>query len=153
MVHGYYCDFARTVFLGDPTPEQRAIYRTAYRSIWAAIEGMRPGVKGAQLHAAAEEIIQADGFGDDAIPLVGHGVGTTAQEPPYIVLQEYEEAKGVSVEARDVVLQPNMVLALSNGVFVAGVGGCRFEETVLVTESGYRVLSRTPYPRRDEMLG
>jgi Xaa-Pro aminopeptidase len=152
MMRGYYCDFARTVFLGDPTPKQRAIYQTAYRSIWAAIDNMRPGVHGAELHALAKEVIDNDGFSDDAIPLVAHGVGTTAQEPPYIVLQEYKEAKGASMEAKDVILEPNMILALSNGVFVPGVGGCRFEETVLVNDTGYRVLSRTPYPRRKEMF-
>jgi Xaa-Pro aminopeptidase len=152
MLRGYYCDFGRTVFLGDPTLEQRAIYKTAYRSLWAAIKKMAPGVRGAELHTAAKDIIEADGFSEDAIPLVGHGVGTTAQEPPYIVIQEYEEAIGASAEARDVILQPNMILALSNGVFVPAVGGCRFEETVLVTDTGYRVLSRTPYPRRDEMM-
>lgn len=150
MISGYYCDFARTLFLGDPTPEQVRIYRTAYQSLQAAIERMRPGTTGQELNAASQEVMDQAGYADHATPLVGHGVGVTAQEPPYVVLQEYSDIG--SAEARDVVLRAGMILALSSGVFVPGVGGCRFEETVLVTDDGPRVLSRAPYPDAARML-
>lgn len=54
--------------------------------------------------------------------------------------------------AEDVVLKPNMVLALSTGIFVPDVDGCRFEEDVLVTDQGYPVLGRAPYPGAERFL-
>jgi len=151
MLKGYYCDFARTIFIGDPTPQQVEIYRTAYTALWDAIKAVRPGVQGHELDQICREAHARGGFAEHGAGLVGHGTGCSAQEPPYIVAQEFEGLKDVP-DAEDVVLKPNMVLALSTGVFVPDVGGCRFEEDVLVTNQGYRVLGRAPYPGAERFL-
>jgi Xaa-Pro aminopeptidase len=38
-------------------------------------------------------------------------------------------------------LQPGMVFAIEPGIYVAGVAGVRFGDTVLVTESGYEAFT------------
>lgn len=43
-----------------------------------------------------------------------------------------------------------MVFTVEPGIYVDGVGGARFGDTVLVTESGYEVL--TPYDLGKEIL-
>ena len=42
------------------------------------------------------------------------------------------------------VLEPGMVFTVEPGVFLPGVGGASFSDTVVVTEGGYETLTRYP---------
>ena len=41
-------------------------------------------------------------------------------------------------------LQPGVVLTVEPGIFVPGVGGASFSDTVVVTENGHETLTRYP---------
>ena len=64
--------------------------------------------------------------------LVGHNTGCENHEDPVL--------DGASAT----VLEPGMLETLEPGIYVPGVGGCRIEKTVLVTETGCEPLSSAP---------
>ena len=69
----------------------------------------------------------------DQLPfLVGHNTGCENHEDPVL-----------DGESR-LVLEPGMLETLEPGIYVPGVGGCRIEKTVLVTETGCEPLSSAP---------
>jgi Xaa-Pro aminopeptidase len=45
-------------------------------------------------------------------------------------------------------LQPGMIFSMEPGIFIPGVpggGGVRLEDTILITEDGNEVFTKTPY--------
>ena len=41
-------------------------------------------------------------------------------------------------------IRPNMVFSIEPGIYLSGIGGFRFSDTVLVTETGNVALTRAP---------
>jgi Xaa-Pro dipeptidase len=92
------------------------------------------------VHAAARD----HGLGDHFISLfIGHGVGIGANEPPYI---------GESLPGDEtVVLEEGMTFAVEPLIWIPGVaggGGVRLEDTIVVGPERGRALSRTAFDRR-----
>jgi Xaa-Pro aminopeptidase len=74
---------------------------------------------------------------------IGHGIGITPNEPPYIG----EPQKG----SREVVLEAGMVFAVEPLIWVPDVrggGGVRLEDTIVVTDGEPEVLNRCGFDER-----
>lgn len=143
--NGYFADVGRTVICGRPSAEQKRIYQAVYVSLQAGIAQMRPGVRCSEVATAFKAEAAKYGLEEHFINLfIGHGTGAAPAEPPFVG----ETMPG----ARDLVLQPGMVLAIEPLIWVKGVrggGGIRIEDMVLIREDGPVILSRSPY---DELL-
>ena len=74
------------------------------------------------------------GLGDAFGHGTGHGLGLEVHEEPRIAR--------ASPRLQDAVVEPGMVFTIEPGAYVAGVGGVRIEDDVLVTEHGCEVLTR-----------
>lgn len=136
LYEGYYSDFARTVLVGNrvQNEEQRAVYRTVVDSVQKTIAEVRPGTKCSRLEEVARGVIREAGYGDyEYTHFLGHGIGASVWEFPMITPDS------------DAELQAGMVINVEPGIFKPGVGGFRIEETLLVTEDGHRILTRTGY--------
>ncbi len=131
VVSGGYCsDETMTFFTGSPPPEIRDMYQVVRDAHDAAIEAVRPGCQAREIDALARDLITKAGYGDYFTHSTGHGVGLEVHEGP-------------TISARDTTrLAPGMVFTVEPGIYVAGKGGVRIEDMVLVTKAGCRVLTK-----------
>jgi len=128
---GYASDITRTVHVGDPTDEEREVFEVVQRAQQAGFDAVRPGVACEEVDRAARKVIAQDGYGEYFIHRVGHGIGLTAHEPPYMV------------EGEKRLIEPGMCFSIEPGIYLPGRFGVRIEDIVVVTEDGGRRLNNT----------
>jgi Xaa-Pro dipeptidase len=132
-VNGYWSDLTRTMPVGSPKHEAAKILSIIEDAQQAAIEGIRPGASAGEVDAIARNKIADEGLSDFFTHHTGHHVGFRYHDPGFLI------APGV-----DAKLEPGMVITIEPGAYVPERGaGARIEDNVLVTESGYEVLSRS----------
>ncbi|MFB1080428.1 M24 family metallopeptidase [Jeotgalibacillus sp. JSM ZJ347] len=132
VYQGYCSDITRTVAFGDISDKQRDIYETVLKAEMTALEMVKPGVKASKLDLAARKVIEDAGYGDYFPHRLGHGLGLNVHEYPSITAES------------DIVLQEGMTFTIEPGIYVPGVAGVRIEDDVLVTEDGYKTLTKFP---------
>jgi Xaa-Pro dipeptidase len=144
MWNGYYSDMGRTVVCGRPNQRQREVFTAVFNALRAATEAMRPGNTNDDVAAAVRAEGDRLGLGDAFLSLfIGHGVGMGANEPPYV---------GESLPGAETVeLEPGMTMAIEPLIWVpdiAGGGGVRLEDTIVVGDGGGTALTRTAFDER-----
>lgn len=130
---GYCSDITRTFAVGEPSPEARAVYEAVLAANAAGRAASRPGASGAAIDAAARSVIEEAGYGEFFPHRTGHGLGLEIHEPPYIVA------------GNDAPLPLGATFTVEPGVYIAGVGGVRIEDDVVLTAEGAESL--TSFPR------
>jgi Xaa-Pro aminopeptidase len=128
---GYYSDIARTAIFGVPSKKQNEYYSAILQGEEAAINDVRAGVPANQVFATAVEATRKGGIPHYRRHHVGHGIGLDLYDAPIL-----NEATATPLEA-------GMVLEVETPYYEVGFGGLQVEDTILVTESGYRRLTST----------
>jgi Xaa-Pro aminopeptidase len=136
VLDGYCSDLTRTVSVGNPSPEARRLHAAVGEAQAAAIGAVKPGVTTADVDGAARQVLIAHGLGDAFGHGTGHGLGLDVHEEPRVS----KPRPDVPPER----LEPGMVFTIEPGAYVAGFGGVRIEDDVLVTETGCEVLTSVP---------
>lgn len=131
LLAGYGSDTSRTVSVGEPGPEVRAVHEVVRRAQQAGVDAVRPGVACQVVDRAARAVIADAGYGDRFIHRTGHGIGVTTHEPPYMI------------EGEELPLVPGMCFSVEPGVYLPGRFGVRIEDIVTVTADGGRRLNTT----------
>lgn len=130
---GYCSDMTRTVFIGNnPSPKQKMIYDLVLRAQTEAMAHIKPGVKCSDVDAIARDIISNEGYGDFFGHGLGHSVGLYIHESPRCSRK------------CDTILEPGMTMTVEPGIYLPGEFGVRIEDLVLVTDEGYKNLTRSP---------
>ncbi|MDH3755803.1 MAG: Xaa-Pro peptidase family protein [Acidimicrobiia bacterium] len=132
-VGGYRSDMTRTFVLGAPTSEQQRqleVVRSAQR---AGIDAIAPGATCVDVDAACRSVIADAGWSEAFGHGAGHGVGLDIHELPRINSRSED------------VLVADMVVTVEPGVYLGDRGGVRWEDLVLVTATGRRCLTGSPY--------
>ncbi len=142
--NGYFGDVGRAVICGKPSDIQRKVYRTVHECLMTAHRELRPGRTNQAVATAIKRAAGQAGLKQYFIHLfIGHGLGITPNEPPYIG----EPQRGT----HEVVLEAGMVFAVEPLIWVPkvpGGGGVRLEDTILVTEGEPEVLTRCGFDER-----
>lgn len=136
--HWYFSDMTRMVVKGELSPEAYKLYEAVYEAQMAAVEMVKPGVDGYDIHNFVVKEFERRGFqtrkvGDSWEGFfhgTGHGLGLEIHELPRVT-----RIKGQ-------ILEPGNVITIEPGLYYPGIGGMRIEDTVVVTETGYKNLAR-----------
>jgi Xaa-Pro aminopeptidase len=128
---GYGSDITRTVSVGEPSEEFVRVYETVRAAQQAAFEAVQPGVPCEEIDRVARRIISDAGYGEYFVHRVGHGIGVTTHEPPYLV------------EGEQQALIPGMCFSIEPGIYLPGRFGVRIEDIVTVTADGGRRLNHS----------
>lgn len=135
LVEGYHSDMTRTVAVGglealDDT--QRRMVAVVTEAQAAGVATVRAGGSARDVDTACRTVIDDAGWGDAFIHGTGHGVGLDIHEEPRVSW------------AVDATLADGHVVTVEPGVYLPGHGGVRVEDTVVVTSTGCRPLTRAP---------
>lgn len=142
VLEGYWCDAARTLTMGPATPAQADGYAYLMILTQTALNAVRPGRKACDVYTAvvekAKELSKASGVHWIGELGVGHGVGVTPYEEPF--LSGWDPSP----------LEAGMVLAIDITVRLPSGEILRGKETVTVIETGHRMAEtyqdwRMPY--------
>jgi len=134
--YGYGSDTTRTVCVGEPSSEVQQVHDVVRAAQQAAFEAVRPGVACQEIDRVARAVITEAGYGEQFIHRVGHGIGVTTHEPPYMV------------EGEEQPLKPGMCFSIEPGIYLAGRFGVRIEDIVTVTDTAGRRLNNTDHHLR-----
>lgn len=140
VVRGYTGDLGRTVICGDPTPEQKTIYKATHLALEEAKKLIRPGVTCHEIDRRAREVITDAGFGQYLYSgNTGHQLGYGLHGEPLV-------DRNVDFE-----LAENMVMCLEPRIVLPerpDIGGAHLEDVVCVTAGGFEQLNQTPLDER-----
>ena len=128
---GYCADMTRTIAIGEISSELHAIYDAVLEAQLTSEAAVKPGAVCRDIDKIARDQLDAKypgAFGHS----LGHGVGLFIHELPRLSFRS------------ETILQKGHVVTVEPGVYVPGVGGCRIEDTVIVTEDGFENPVTTP---------
>lgn len=124
-LYEHYCsDITRTVFLGEPTSEEREVYHIVKEGQRLAMAAMTPGVAANLPDQAVRAFFAEKGLAQYFGHSLGHGVGLEVHEKP--TLRERSDER----------LEPGMVFSNEPGIYLAGRFGVRIEDMVYMTPKG-----------------
>ncbi|HEY4666936.1 MAG TPA: Xaa-Pro peptidase family protein [Anaerolineales bacterium] len=129
---GYISDLTRTFAVGEIDPELAEVHRVVEQANAAGRQAVGPGVPCGEVDRAARMVIASAGYGEFFLHRTGHGIGLEAHEPPFI--RDGETAR----------LEPGMTFTVEPGIYLAGRGGVRVEDNLVVTAQGGSSLTSTP---------
>jgi len=141
---GYFGDMTRTVVRGRASEGVKKMYATVVQAQELALERLRAGVDGKDIHDAIVALFRREGFPTERkngrmqgfFHGTGHGLGLEVHEAPRV--------GGVSQK-----LQAGHVVTVEPGLYYWGTGGVRMEDVVVIRDRGVRVLTR--FPKRLEI--
>ena len=130
---GYRSDMTRTFCLGGaPTGELATVFDVVAASQAAGVASVAPGVSAGDVDSVCRDVIAAAGWAERFEHGTGHGVGLDIHEGPSV---------GSGSTA---ILEVGTVVTVEPGVYLPAIGGVRIEDTLVVTRSGSRPLTRFP---------
>jgi len=124
VLNGYCSDMTRTFVPGQADTRYLELHRLVRRAQLAGMEAIRAGVKASAVDRAARAIIAGAGYGDAFGHALGHGVGLAVHEDPRLSSLNHKQ------------LRAGMVITVEPGIYLAGWGGIRLENMVVVREDG-----------------
>ncbi|MDT2599221.1 Xaa-Pro peptidase family protein [Enterococcus hulanensis] len=132
VYQGYVSDITRTFAIGDPGQQLKDIYQIVLEAQQKVIDVAQAGVTGAQLDAIARDFITEAGYGEAFGHSTGHGIGMEIHEGPNIT------------RFNDEPLKVGSIITDEPGIYVAGLGGVRIEDDLVILADGNRILTHSP---------
>ena len=142
QVAGYRSDMTRTLFVGEPSSRDVALYELVLRAQEAALErlelAVRSGeaVSGREVDRAARQVIEEAGHGEHFGHNTGHGIGLATHELP-----------GLRRTGPEIVLPSPTVFSVEPGIYLEGETGVRIEDLVVYDREATRLERLTRFPR------
>ena len=136
----YNAALSRTVIVGKPNRKWLKMAEVSREALTLAIDAIKPGVTSGDVDRVCRDHMRKAGYAQYFQHRTGYSIGIGF--PP-----DWGEGRTLSIKEGDATpLQPGMVFHLIPDLKVVNEGGVVFSETVLVTETGHRLL--TAYPQK-----
>jgi methionyl aminopeptidase len=149
---GYFGDTSRMFTIGEPSLQAKRLIAVTFECMWLGIDLVKPGERLGTIGAAIQKHAEQAGF-SVVREFCGHGIGQHFHEEPQVL--HYGKA-GTGLE-----LKPGMIFtiepminagkaaisALPDGWTIITKDrklSAQWEHTILVTETGYEVLTVSP---------
>ena len=133
LVYKYYhSDLARGAVVGKPSKKQIKTWKAIVKGEEKVIESIRPGIKASELFKIGVQTVRNAGLTGYERWHTGHGVGLAPipnYDPPTLAPSDNRE------------IEKNMVLCIETPYYEIGFGGMNLEDTGVVTQKGFRLLS------------
>ncbi|HNA28908.1 MAG TPA: type I methionyl aminopeptidase [Thiobacillaceae bacterium] len=147
--HGWHGDTSRMFYVGEPTIQARRLTEVTYECMWKGISVVRAGARLGDIGAIIQRHAEEHGY-SVVREFCGHGIGRKFHEEPQVL--HYGKADTGPI------LQPGMIFTIEpminagkRDIRMLGDGwtvvtkdhslSAQWEHTVLVTETGYEVLT------------
>lgn len=147
---GFHGDSCISIGVGEVTQEAAKLIRVAEEALYKGIEQVKAGVYLLDLAGAIEDHVKVNGF-SIVEEFTGHGVGRNLHEEPSVFNYRTREMPNVKLRAgMTLAIEPILnagsrhTRTLSDrwtAVTVDNSLSAQFEHTVLVTETGYEILT------------
>lgn len=131
-VHHYHSDLTRIIPRGIVDVKIREIEENVCEAYLRAEKICKAGTRIGDLDRAARSYIADKGYGDFFTHSLGHGVGLEIHEFPLIRDR---------VPYRDLLLEAGMVITIEPGIYLPGIGGVRYENTLIIHQDSCEVIT------------
>jgi methionyl aminopeptidase len=159
-LNGFHGDTNRTFYIGNVSEEHKKLTQVTYECMMEGIKLCKPGARLGDVGAVIQEI--AEGHGYSVVrEYCGHGIGREFHEEPQVV---HYGKRGTGV-----VLQAGMTFTIEPMINI-GQRYCKvlkddwtvvtkdkkasaqFEHTILITETGYEILTLDPDGKQEPTI-
>lgn len=131
VYQGYCSDMTRTVYVGRPSRDERALYKKVLDAFEEARFSVLPGASCKGIDRVARMTL-GPSLAKEFIHSLGHGVGKRIHEFPKISPRS------------NFYIREGMVITIEPGVYRKKSYGIRIEDTCVVVEKGCLSLSKSP---------
>jgi Xaa-Pro aminopeptidase len=128
---GYHADMTRTPVVGEATEKHHEIYAIVKEAQQRGCNIAMAGVSCKEVDAATRDYIHEMGYGEYYTHGTGHGLGLEIHTSPRF-----------SPMSEDI-LAENNVMTIEPGIYLAGWGGVRIEDDVIINHDGCEILNKT----------
>lgn len=147
--NGFHGDTSRMFYVGQPSIQAKRLCEVTFECMWRGIEAVRPGAHLGDIGHAIQSHAEEQGY-SVVREFCGHGIGRKFHEDPQ-VLHYGHPGSGLRLEAGMIFTVEPMINAGKADIRQLGDGwtivtkdhslSAQWEHTVLVTPSGYEVLT------------
>jgi methionyl aminopeptidase len=152
----YHGDTSKMFFIGEPSTLAKRLVRITHEAMWKGIQLVKPGTRLGDIGHAIQEHVESNHY-SVVQEYCGHGIGSIFHEPDLQVLHYGKPGTGLVLEPgmtftiepminagkRHVKLLPDQWTVVTKDRQLSA----QWEHTILVTETGYEVLTL----RQDEL--
>jgi methionyl aminopeptidase len=145
----FHGDTSRMFYVGDPSIQAKRLCETTYEAMWRGIRKVKPGATIGDIGNAIQVFAEGNGF-SIVREFCGHGIGRKFHEDPQI-LHYGKPGQGMPLQAGMIFTVEPMINAGKKDIRMLGDGwtvvtadhslSAQWEHTVLVTETGFEVLT------------
>lgn len=147
--NGYHGDSSRMYFVGEPSIQARRLCRVTFECLWRGIQAVQPGSHLGDIGHAIQAHAEQNGY-SVVREFCGHGIGKKFHEEPQVL---HYGALGTGLKliaGMTFTIEPMInagkrdIRQLADGWTIVTADhslSAQWEHTVLVTDSGYEVLT------------
>ena len=149
---GMFSDMARTFAVGKIDKKARKLIEITEKSFWEGVSKIKNGAMLSDYSKAVQKYVEQNGF-SVVRDLVGHGIGTKLHEDPQVMnywgkgyYQDLKLKSGMVLALEPMVNEGSYHLTIEKNGWVFktkdGKLSAHYENTVLVTDDGYEILTK-----------